>query len=437
MQAAELISDKYRLERLVGAGGMAEVWSARNELTQRDFAIKVILPELSRNREAIERFLQEARATSRLKHPSLVNVFDVGSTRDGRPYLVMELLEGESLEALIERRGRLSPLWTALILAPIARALSVAHRAGIVHRDLSSANVFLASGGEGEPPMPKVLDFGVSKILEHAECAAARRVRTGNGAVLGSPAYMSPEQARGAASVDARSDVWALGVLLYECLCGEPPFRAHNYNALMVKILSTPHRPIYDQLPRLDAELAALVESCLIKDREARTQTAHEVASELEAIAERLADGTSQRISYFERPRASLPPRALLPARTLPLGVRAVRALKSGATPRTLAAVGALAGTTLGLAIGVQLAARGAPEAKVPAAPAVTTVALEPSVTPVESTTSESAPARAERGDLESLVAKGLGLPEQRAKRRRAPRKPSRPVAMVPRKHPY
>jgi eukaryotic-like serine/threonine-protein kinase len=446
-----LISGKYRLLRRLGEGGMAEVWSARNELTQRDFAIKLILPSLSQNREALDRFLQEAKATARLRHPSLVDVFDVGWTADGRPFLVMELLFGESLEALLARRRKLTPLWTALVLAPIARALETAHRAGIVHRDLSSANLFLSQLPGDELPTPKVLDFGVSKLLEHADRELVERVRTESGAVLGSPAYMSPEQARGAETVDARSDIWALGVLLYECLTGETPFRARNYNALMLAILSRAHPPIYERLPRLDAELAELVEGCLIKDREARVQRAHEVAEQLEAIALRLCGGVapdgrqrraSDRLSIG--PRSSLLPRALLPPAALPVGVRLWRRLRAGATPRTLGIAGALGGTALGMVIGVQIA-RSKPSASAPIASLQTHAERqpgEPEVVPVPSTAPEAIPSAVSRGDppdLVNAVARGLGIEKrQRPQRKQPPPQPrSEAVAFVPRKNPY
>jgi serine/threonine-protein kinase len=441
VQAGDLISDKYRLVRPLGEGGMAEVWSAKNELTQREFAIKLISPALARNREALERFLQEAKATARLRHPNLIDVFDVGWTHEGRPYLVMELLGGESLEALLDRRRKLSPLWTALLLAPIARALDVAHRAGIVHRDLSSANVFLASGADGEPPTPKVLDFGVSKILEHAECALARRVRTGDGAVLGSPAYMSPEQARGAECVDARTDVWSLGVLMYECLCGEPPFMAKNYNALMLAIVGSPHRSVFDRLPRLEPQLAGLIESCLVKDRDARTQTALEVATELEAIAARLSAAESKK-PIADRPRLSLPPRALLPAKTLPIGVRLWKRVRTSTAPRLLAIGGAIGGTALGLMIGVKIAERPATSERAPALKASDSgrrALLEPEPPAIARRAALKPRARivapARKPSLSRAVAKGLGIPRPIARKKPAPKPIA--VAFARRKNSY
>jgi eukaryotic-like serine/threonine-protein kinase len=426
---------------------MAEVWSARNELTQRDFAIKLILPSLSRNREALDRFLQEARATARLRHPSFVDVFDVGWTADWRPFLVLELLTGESLEALLARRKRLTPLWTALVLAPIARALELAHDAGVVHRDLSSANVFLSKHPGDELPTPKILDFGVSKILEHAEREHSVRVRTESGAVLGSPAYMSPEQAQGAETVDARSDVWALGVLLYECLTGETPFRARNYNALMLTIMAVAHRPIYERLPRLDHDLAELVEGCLIKDREARVQSAAQVAEQLEAIALRSCRAgqprrASDRLSIG--PRSSLVPRALLPPEALPVGVRWWRRARASVSPRALGITGALAGSVLGIALGVQIArakpgaSSAAPNATEP--PRWERRAGEPEVVPVDgrSLPPPRAEASNQERDLVRSVARGLGIERRQRQRGKEPPVPPRdPVALAPRKNPY
>ena len=246
---------------------MGSVWAAKNELTNRDCAIKLLLPELAQNLEALARFVKEAKTTGTLRHPNIIDVLDAGATDDGTPYLVMELLAGESLEQRLERRGFLEPADACAVMMHIARGLEAAHAAGVIHRDLSAANVFLARAAGAMTP--KILDFGVSKTVG-PELASA--VRTGNGAVLGSPQYMSPEQARGAENVDARTDIWAVGVLLYLCVVGAAPFRGRNYNQLMLAIMATPHRPILDVAPGIDIEFAQLVEHCLRKesDRSAR-----------------------------------------------------------------------------------------------------------------------------------------------------------------------
>lgn len=341
---------------------MGEVWSARNVLTNRDFAIKLLLPALSANPEVLQRFVSEARATGQLHHPSLVSVYDAGRTPTGRPYLVMELLEGESLEHLLRRRGRLDALTTCLFLMQVARGLQVAHDAGIVHRDLSTANVFLVKAAEGGDPIPKVLDFGVSKFIGPK---SERRVRTGDGAVLGSPEYMSPEQARGAENTDARTDVWSLGVLLYECLSGQVPFTGPNYNATMLAILNQEHRPLGDVRPDIDAQLAALVDRCLNKDRERRLQTAGELAERLERVAMRLAmvtgdpRGTPRRRATDRISRISgvpAPPTIAVSPAPAPRSPTSWRGLVREAPRSVIAVSSALGGTALGLVLGVAVA---------------------------------------------------------------------------------
>jgi len=436
---------------------MAEVWAARHVVTQREFAIKLILPSLAGNSEAVERFLQEAKAAGRVRHPSIVDVFDVGRTPEGRPYLVMELLRGESLEARIARNRRLSVLETSILLSQVARGLHLAHRAGVVHRDLSTANVFLVDSVDGGEPLPKILDFGVSKILTPGMDG---RVRTGNGAVLGSPAYMSPEQARGAETVDERTDVWALGVLAYECVTGNPPFAANNYNALMVAIISQPHRPLGEVAPSIDEALARSVESCLVKDREARTQTALELAEQLEAVARRIAGARGrstrgpQRRATDRLPdtaRSARGSRALqgaqLPAGTFPVGVRCWQFLARSTPPSGLMVGGALGGTAIGLAIGVAIAtAQPADAPSATPARAATETPRQSSASPLEPPvrTAVEAPAHsAAPTDLVTATARALGVEPKKPKRRAvAPKAPARPasgsvVASVPRKNPY
>ena len=276
-----LISGKYRLLRLLGAGGMGSVWAARNELTDRDFAIKFLLPSLAQNKEALHRFFHEARACGQIKHPAVVDVYDMGQAEDASPYLVMELLEGEGFDQRLARSGTFRPGEAAAWLAFICRGLEEAHVRGLVHRDLKPGNIFFALDDRGDV-IPKVLDFGVSKATAPGK---GDFVKTTTGAVLGSPAYMSPEQAKGEADIDGRSDVWSLGVILYETLTGTVPFDAPNYNALMLSIITRPHKPAIDEAPGVPADLSRIIDRCLTKERSQRIGTARELAELLEAAA--------------------------------------------------------------------------------------------------------------------------------------------------------
>jgi eukaryotic-like serine/threonine-protein kinase len=287
LQAGDLISGKYRLARLLGAGGMGSVWAARNELTDRDFAIKFLHPKLADNKEALQRFFLEARACGQIKHPAVVDVYDMGQAEDGSPYLVMELLEGEGFDQRLGRAGCFRPAEAAVWIAFVARGLEEAHVRGLVHRDLKPGNIFFALDDRGDV-IPKLLDFGVSKATRTG--SEPNLVLTNTGAVLGSPAYMSPEQARGDADVDGRSDVWSLGVILYEALTGKLPFDAPNYNALMVMIITRPHRPLAEAAAGVPSELSKIVDQALAKDRADRVATARELAERLEAVAARITD---------------------------------------------------------------------------------------------------------------------------------------------------
>ena len=278
MNPGDLISGKYRLLRLLGSGGMGSVWMARNELTDRDFAMKFLLQRLASNNEALQRFFNEARACGQLKHPAVVDVYDMGQTEDGTPYIVMEHLEGEGMDHRLQREGRFRPSEAAAWIAFVARGLDEAHKRGIVHRDLKPGNIFFALDDRGDV-LPKVLDFGISKATGPAR---NELVQTMQGTVLGSPAYMSPEQARGDIEIDARSDVWALGVILYESITGKVPFDAANYNALMVEIITRPHQPANLLTPDCPSELSRVIDQALEKDRDKRIYSAADLADRLE-----------------------------------------------------------------------------------------------------------------------------------------------------------
>jgi serine/threonine-protein kinase len=310
MNPGDLVSGKYRLLRLLGSGGMGSVWAARNELTDRDFAIKFLLASLAQNKEALNRFFLEARACGQIKHASIVDVYDMGQAEDGSPYLVMELLEGEGFDARLAREGPFRPVDAASWIATVARGLEEAHQRGLVHRDLKPGNIFFALDERGDIN-PKVLDFGVSKATG---ARAESFVKTTTGAVLGSPAYMSPEQAQGETDVDSRSDVWSLGVILYEAITSQVPFDAPNYNALMVAIMMKPHRPAVELVPTLDPELSTVIDEALKKNRDERIKSALELAERLESIVARLTglpfSQYQPRVSVLEGPRAPAANRA-------------------------------------------------------------------------------------------------------------------------------
>jgi serine/threonine-protein kinase len=212
----------------------------------------------------------------------------MGQAEDGSPYLVMQLLEGEGWDQRLSRAGLFRPSEAATWIAFVARGLEEAHVRGLVHRDLKPGNVFFALDDRGDV-IPKLLDFGVSKATNNQ---GDIRV-TDTGAVLGSPAYMSPEQARGDADVDGRSDVWSLGVILYESLTGKMPFDAPNYNALMVAIITQPHKPVSEIAPGVPGELSQIVDLALAKDRDQRIGTARELAERLEFIATRITESAA------------------------------------------------------------------------------------------------------------------------------------------------
>ncbi len=237
---------RYAIVRRIGKGGMGAVYEATHVDLQKRVALKTLHPEFARDPTIRARFLQEGKAASRLRHPHVVDVSDFG-VQDGNAYLVMEYLEGEGLDALLERDGALAVERIAEVLLPICSAVSAAHREGIVHRDLKPENVFLARNALGQT-LPKVLDFGISKLDDPASGFA----RTGSSALLGTPYYMSPEQAQGANRVDARSDQYALGVIAYECATGQKPFDADALFVLLKRVVegdAQPPRALRPDLP--------------------------------------------------------------------------------------------------------------------------------------------------------------------------------------------
>ena len=267
-----LIADKYRVERVLASGGMGVIVEAEHAALGQRVAIKFLLPEGAENAELVERFLREARAAARLRSDHVVKVFDIGTDDRGVPFMVMELLEGNDLSAEISTRGPLPVAEATSYIVEALDAIVEAHAAGIVHRDLKPSNLFL-TGKAGSARRIRVLDFGISKISAGAD-AVPNAVLTSTKSMLGSPGYMSPEQVRSTKSVDARTDIWALGVILYELLTGAPAFRGETLGDIFAKIREEDLPPIQSHRPDVPAGLAAVLAGCLQRDREKRIPTA-------------------------------------------------------------------------------------------------------------------------------------------------------------------
>ncbi len=257
---------------------MGTVWVARNAaIGGAEVAVKVLHPNLADDKRSVARFRNEALIAARIGHPSIVRVFDFGESDDAAPFMVMERLHGESLAERLEREGSLPMREAVDLVRAVLEALEAAHEKDVLHRDLKPENIFLAR--EGDTVVPKILDFGVSKILGDD----ARRTRmTRTGALLGTPAYMSPEQVMGTV-VDLRSDVWAMGVILYELLTGRLPFDAPNYNAVLVRIATGRGDSITQHLPDLDGGLASIVERAMARTAAQRFGSAREMRDTLDA----------------------------------------------------------------------------------------------------------------------------------------------------------
>ena len=251
------VGEDYEILEELGRGGMAAVYKARDKRLGRTVALKVLPPHLVTDAEAQTRFEREARAGAHLEHDHIVTTYDFGS-HDGSPFLAVAFIEGETLAGRIKRQGRLPAEETVALLAPIAEALAYAHRKGVIHRDVKSNNIMIRA----EDNRPVLIDFGIAQ-------AAYTQKLTRRGDALGTPEYMSPEQAS-AQEIDHRSDLYSLGVVLYECLTGTVPFKSPNTEVLLANIKHEPHRPVAEVAPEVPAALSAVVDRCLAKRPEDR-----------------------------------------------------------------------------------------------------------------------------------------------------------------------
>ncbi|HXX69716.1 MAG TPA: protein kinase [Polyangiaceae bacterium] len=283
----DVIGGKFVVERVLGVGGMGIVVAARHMQLGQTVAIKFLRRNAAASSESVNRFLREARAAVGLQSAHVVRIMDVGTLEDGLPYMVMEHLSGTDLAHVVEVRRTL-PLQEAVdYLLQAMEAIAEAHAIGIVHRDLKPSNLFLTVRPDGTP-LVKVLDFGISKAIDDGSQQASL---TSTAMVMGSPLYMSPEQVRSTKNVDMRTDVWALGVILYELLAGGPPFEADTITGLCAKIVADPPVPLRTRRPDLPAALEAIVVRCLDKDAKKRPQSVAALATALRPFAS--ADGKS------------------------------------------------------------------------------------------------------------------------------------------------
>jgi serine/threonine protein kinase len=273
----EIIADKYRLERPLGEGGMGTVFAAVNLLTGKQVAIKWLKPELAPE-EYAQRFTREAQIASRIEHPNVVNVFDVGR-HEGALFLVMEQLYGEPLSAWLDH-GVPHPEELLNLFIPVLRGVHAAHRIGVVHRDLKPDNIFICRGQHGESREPKVLDFGISKIAEGS--LASQRQLTREGAVFGTPHYMAPELLRNTRAADPRSDVYSLGVILYRALAGQLPYNSDMLPALVLQVVEGRALHISHLCPELDLPLCDAVMRAMAPDPNDRFVSVAELARALE-----------------------------------------------------------------------------------------------------------------------------------------------------------
>jgi tRNA A-37 threonylcarbamoyl transferase component Bud32 len=292
LKPGDVLAGKYRVERVLGAGGMGVVVAAHHLQLDEKVALKFLHPDAIRTAEAMARFLREAQASAKIKSEHVARVTDVGQLENGLPYMVMEYLEGEDLADRLEAHGAMPIPQAVDFVLQTCEALADAHSLGIVHRDLKPANLFCIERSDGQLAI-KVLDFGISKV-KSPEALAHDMTRTN--AVMGSPPYMSPEQMKQTKGVDARADIWSLGVILFELLTGRLPFDSPHVTELAIKVASEPPPLLREHRPEAPAGLEQVIATCLEKDCARRFQTVGELAIALKDFAPKGARISVERV---------------------------------------------------------------------------------------------------------------------------------------------
>ncbi|MDP3274977.1 MAG: serine/threonine-protein kinase [Deltaproteobacteria bacterium] len=395
----QTIAHKFKLLRLLGAGGMGAVFEAEDTLMRRRVALKIMRPEVARRQELVQRFVREARAANAIQHRNIVKIYDLARDEEsGTFYIVQELLSGEGLSTRLERAGKLTPAEVMGIMGPVLDALHAAHEHGIIHRDIKPDNVFLHRGEDGTT-VPKLIDFGISKIAEAEEGLA----KTQTGTALGTPYYMSPEQVRGDSKIDARADVWSAAIMLFELLTGTKPFFADNYNILILKIMTERAPLVHEVEPTLNAEISRVLAEALAPDRDHRISSARTLRIRFEEAVTHESEGRDS----FAVPLRSLSDRPLDSTQPDPRGAHR-EFLTQAARPSAVSPVADLAmhelvhSQTLLPAVSADRASVSPPRGLRWAAAGVALVlvgvgafALRSNATPVASQTHPAAPAAA------------------------------------------
>ncbi|APR79322.1 serine/threonine protein kinase [Minicystis rosea] len=353
----DILAGKYRIDRILGQGGMGVVVAAHHTTLRQKVAVKFLLPEAAKRGDATERFLREARAAVSIQSEHVARVTDVGTLDTGAPYMVMEFLTGSDLSQVLEQRGPLPVEEAVDFVLQACEAIAEAHALGLVHRDLKPANLFLTSRADGSP-LVKVLDFGLSKATKPDAMDASL---TAAHVLMGSPYYMAPEQIRSFKTIDARADIWAIGVILFQLLTGACPFQAESLGALFMAIGSDPVPSMREIRADIPEGLEAAIVKCLEKDVKLRTQTVSALARALAPFGAENSHISVERISRVladETPFVRTPSRAsVAPAGEAPVkpaavpGTEATIAAPSTNAITTPSAEGPKAGSMAALAV--------------------------------------------------------------------------------------
>jgi serine/threonine-protein kinase len=425
VREGDVLAGKYRIDKILGAGGMGVVVAAHHIQLDERVALKFLLPESLGNQDVIARFIREARAAVKIKSEHVARVSDVGTLPNGAPYIVMEYLEGGDLADWLRLRGAL-PIEQAIdFVLQACLAVAEAHRLGIVHRDLKPANLFCVRGADGEAVI-KVLDFGISKIGEGAPGGALSMTATS--AVMGSPLYMSPEQMRSSKDVDARTDIWALGVIVYQLLTAQTPFEGDSIADLAIRVATEPPGSLRSLRPDAPAELEAVIERCLRKDRNQRYADVAELTMALAPFGSSGARAAAKRVvailhggegertataSWSSSSKGGAP--ALLPETAPPVGHTspASRARSLSAWAILAIAGGVSAAVALGIFGGgraLRQLAAGQGSASGPVATSSATLGPAPSV-PTAAAAAASDPPPPQRGPADAEALEAASVP--------------------------